>query len=217
MIQRDNKISNYERMRDAAAAAFLSYDQEKMIRKFSLSHDENALYLEFVARLHRIDRQTGVVTWSEDGFRTQRKADYNAAMTIYDVLCDAGDDCCLAHEWVNIASMSAIQGGTLAKGGNLFLDTGKDFTGRTAALACACRALGGKSAEKGDVAYELALFPFLPLLLRFWDADEDFPASLQLLVDRNTLRYLHYETLMFALTHLLSRLREESRRAEQLA
>ena len=54
MIQRDNKISNYERMRDAAAAAFLSYDQEKMIRKFSLSHDENALYLEFVARLHRI-------------------------------------------------------------------------------------------------------------------------------------------------------------------
>lgn len=213
-MQRENRPSNYEKMRDAAAAAFLRYDQEKMIRKFSLSHDENALYVEFVARLYRVDRQTGVVTW--DDAQTRHKADYNAAMTIYDVLCDAQEDCCLAHEWVNVASLSAIQGGTLSKGGNLFLDTGKDFTGRTGALACACRALGGKPAEKGDVAYELALFPFLPLLLRFWDADEDFPASLQLLVDRNTLCYLHYETLMFALTHLLSRLRQESRRAEQL-
>ena len=37
------------------------------------------------------------------------------------------------------------------------------------------------------------------------------PASLQILADRNTLDYMHYETLMFALTHLFSRLKEEMR------
>ena len=61
------------------------------------------------------------------------------------------------------------------------------------------------------MAYELPLFPFLPLILRFWEADEDFPASMQVLVDKNTLDYLHYETLMFALSHLMTRLVEESR------
>lgn len=45
--------------------------------------------------------------------------------------------------------------------------------------------------------------------MRFWEADEEFPASLQILVDKNILDYMHYETLMFALTHLFRRLKEE--------
>lgn len=58
------------------------------------------------------------------------------------------------------------------------------------------------------MAYQLWLFPFLPVILRFWDADEDFPASLQVLLDQNTLDFIHYETLMFALSHLMQRLRQ---------
>lgn len=53
------------------------------------------------------------------------------------------------------------------------------------------------------------MFPFLPLILRFWDSDEDFLASLQILVDENILDYMHYETLMFAISHLLNRLKDE--------
>ena len=75
----------------------------------------------------------------------------------------------------------------------------------------ACIALSGKELEKGDVAFKLNLFPFLPIIIRFWEADDEFPASLQILADRNTLDYMHYETLMFALTHLFSRLNEEMR------
>ncbi len=63
--------------------------------------------------------------------------------------------------------------------------------------------------ETGDVSYELHLFPFLPMILRFWESDEDFPASLQILVDKNILDYMHYETLMFAISHLLNRLKDE--------
>lgn len=51
----------------------------------------------------------------------------------------------------------------------------------------------------------------MPIIIRFWEADDEFPASLQILADRNTLDYMHYETLMFALTHLFSRLKEEMR------
>ena len=185
-------LSNYDKARDATAAAFLRYDQETMIRKFGLAHDEDALYIAFVARDYRVDRQTGTVTWASDPSHT---ASYNEAMSIYDVLCDSKPLCHLSHQWANVASLCAIQGGTLAKDGDFFKN----------------RRLHGTPQPKGDVAYELPLFPFLPLILRFWEADEDFPASMQVLVDKNTLDYLHYETLMFALSHLMTRLVEESR------
>ena len=45
--------------------------------------------------------------------------------------------------------------------------------------------------------------------LRFWHADEDFPPSLDLLWDRNTLQFLRYETTWFAAGVLRRRLREE--------
>ena len=138
-------ISNYEKSQDAAARAFLRYDQSAMIRKFDLSHDADALYITFVDRPHRVDRHTGLVTVVSTGEKADR----------------------------------------------------------------ACRALHGIPQPKGDVAYQLALFPFLPVLLRFWDADEDFPASLQVLLDKNTLNFIHYETLMYALSHLMRRLRQE--------
>lgn len=65
----------------------------------------------------------------------------------------------------------------------------------------------GGALEKGDAAYELDLFPFLPVILCFWDSDDEFPASLQILVDKNILDYMHYETLMFAISHLLNRVK----------
>lgn len=204
-----NRISNYERMKNDMARVFLQHDQEKMIRKFALEYNEKYLYICFVGRRYRIDRLTGAVSWSKDLFQTEEEAGYNEVMTIYDVLCCSKDHCRLAHEWVNVGSLSAVQGGTLKKTGDFFRNAGRYFDGKAGELERACEKLRGKKIEKGDVAYELELFPFLPLSLRFWESDEDFPASLQILVDRNILDYMHYETLMFAIIHMLGRLRGE--------
>lgn len=203
------EISNYEKMKKDMAAVFLQYDQEKMIRKFGLSGGRDYLSLPFLSQEYRINRHTGQVTWSKDGFRTAKEADYNAAMTIYDVLCCSREDCHPAHEWVNVCSLSAVKGGSLAKNGYFFQNAAEAFAGKTEALSRACESFQGRKLEKGDAAYELDLFPFLQMILRFWDADEEFPASLQILVDKNILDYMHYETLMFALTHVLGRIREE--------
>ena len=201
--------SNYEKMKNDMAAVFLQYDQERMIQKFGLEQDPEYLYIRCLERNYRISRTSGRVSWSEDAFRSEETADYNEAMTIYDVLCYSREGCRLAHEWVNVESLFSIQGGTLQKGSGFFQHAGKDFTGKTAALIRACEKLGGKRMEKGDAAYELYLFPFLPMVLRFWDSDEDFPASLQILADKNIFDYMHYETLMFAISHLLNRIKDE--------
>ena len=132
------RISNYEKMKDDMATVFLQYDQEKMIRKFALEHDETYLYISFVGRKYRINRLTGSVVWSEDAFRTEQMADYNEAMTIYDVLCYSKESCQPANEWINVGSLSGIQGGTLAKGSNFFQDAGAYFDGKTRLLIQAC-------------------------------------------------------------------------------
>ena len=203
------EVSNYEKMKHAMAAAFLHYDQEKMIRKFSLQTDRDFLYITFLNRPYRIDRASGRVQWLDDSFETQHEADYNEAMTIYDVLCNAKDDSYLAGNFVNINALTGLQTGNISKNVSFFQQTADFFQRQTQQLARACEALSGVKLEHGDAAYRLDLFPFLPVILRFWDADEEFPPSLQILVDQNTLEYMHYETLMFALGHLFQRLKEE--------
>ena len=148
---------------------------------------------------------------SDNDFETVHEANHNEAMTIYDVLCYSKDRCHLSHEFININSLSSVRTGNLSPNRGFFQNTADFFNGKTVALRNACISLSGKELEKGDVAFKLNLFPFLPIIIRFWEADDEFPASLQILADRNTLDYMHYETLMFALTHLFSRLKEEMR------
>ena len=80
----EGKISNYEKMKDDAAAAFLRFDQEEMIRKFALEHDKMYLYICFAGKRYRISRTTGAVSRSDAPFQP---GSYNEVMTIYDVLC----------------------------------------------------------------------------------------------------------------------------------
>lgn len=201
--------SNYEKMKNSVNEYFLRYDQENMIQKFSLQYDPTYLYITFVGHTYRIDRTTGIIQWSDDHFQTIYESDYNEVMTIYDVLCYSKENCHLAHEFVNLSSLSTIKTGNLTPNDSFFQRTANSFNQKTALLRHACENLSGKPLPKGDVAYELQLFSFLPVIIRFWEADEEFPASLQILVDKNILDYMHYETLMFALSHLLDRIREE--------
>lgn len=204
-------INNYDKTKISMAHVFLQYDQATMIHKYSLDYNSDWLYITFINRTYRINRKTGSVQWSDNDFETVHEANHNEAMTIYDVLCYSKDRCHLSHEFVNINSLSSVRTGNLSPNRGFFQNTADFFNGKTVELRNACISLSGKELEKGDVAFKLNLFPFLPIIIRFWEADDEFPASLQILADRNTLDYMHYETLMFTLTHLFSRLKEEMR------
>ncbi len=196
-------MSNYEITKHRMAKEFLKYDQEAMIKKFSLSHDGDYLYLEFVSRLYRINRHTGLVEWEG------QEADFNASMTIYDVLCCSASDCRLDGEFVNLKSLSSVQGSTTLVEAGSFNRAGSFFDGKEEALSRACRVLKGTPCGKGDVSCRIPLFSFFPLIFQFWSSDEEFPPTLELLLDKNALSFMHYETVWYAVSHLLDRLREE--------
>ena len=48
----------------------------------------------------------------------------------------------------------------------------------------------------------------MPVILQFWDADEEFDAALKIMWDTNTLDFMRFETTFYASNHLLERLKE---------
>ena len=201
--------SNYDVMRDLMEEKFLKYNQLEMIRKFSLIHDEQYLYLRFVGKMYRVSRLTGRVESCVLGSAACEHADYNVSMTIFDVLCCSRPDCHLAGKFVTVNNLKNIMS-SAKTGSGLFTGQARFFANRGTQLRKACEKLGGISQAVGDVSYELLLFDFLPVTLQFWDADDEFEAELKILWDENILDYMHYETTYFAASHLLKRLRELS-------
>lgn len=199
--------SNYEQMKIQMQDHFLDYDQETMIRRFSLQADEAYLYLNFLGRPYRVSRINGRVEWSEDGFIQANTADYNEAMSIFDVLCCSKEGCSLSGEFVSVNNLPGIVAGARS-GSGMFDESAAFFDGKTHALDRACRRMGGVEIAKGDVGFRLMVFDFLPLELRFWESDDEFGPSLNLLWDRNLLQFIHYETSYFIAGHLMRRLKE---------
>lgn len=204
-------MSNYEITKNRVQREFVKYDQEKMIEKFGLEHDETYIYIDFLWRKYRIHRVEGIVEWANRGtiWENPNAANFNEVLTIFDVLCDSKEHCLASGEFVNMQSLSSIKGSSGNVGGGLFKTDGEYFDKNTGALAAACEKLGGVQKGKGDVSYEIPIFDFLSFMIQFWNSDEEFEASLQIFVDKNTLQFMRYETMWYAVSHMLSRIKEE--------
>lgn len=210
----EERVSNYEITKRRVQGDFLKYDQEKMIKKFSLKHDEEYLYIRFIGHPYRINRENGYLEWSEDGFAACTEGDFNEALTIYDILCDSKDGCRASGDYINLQSLSMLQSSSKKLGDGLFGGKEKIFDHKEELLSRVCERLGGTNAGKGDVAYEIPLFDFLPCRIQFWNSDEEFDAQLQIFMDKNILDFIRYETVWYAVGHLIKRLTEEMKKIE---
>ena len=200
--------SNYEIMRNQMRGEFVKYNQQKMIEKFSLRNDEEYIYIDFMLREYRIDRKTGVVEWSEDHFATSAEADYNESMTIYDILCYSRDGCSLSGNYCSVNMLKGtVKSGSV--GSDLFQKSADAFNGKLEKLEAVCGTFGEKVDLSGDVAAKLYPFTFLPVIIQFWEADEEFPANLKFMFDENILDYMHFETIFFMMGHIVKRIQEK--------
>ena len=194
------KRDNYAIQAEEARRLFLTYDQTAMPAR----RDEGYLYLRFCGSDYRICRADGHL-FRRSGDLWLPADSHGEVLTIFDYLCDAKPGRAPARESVSMSSLGGhVHTGLASASGPLerAIDTDPE------AFRRACLALGGRETDGGDLCFELDLFEDLPVLLRFWHADEDFPAQLDLLWDRNTLRFLRYETTWFAAGVLRARLRE---------
>ncbi|MBO6011466.1 MAG: DUF3786 domain-containing protein [Oscillospiraceae bacterium] len=196
MIERRN---NYEETKKRSQAVFLEYDQLRMIERLALDADERWISFPFMGSACRVDRKTGLVERADVITGEYAEADFNSAMTVYDLLCGSSEDAAPSGEFVAMGSLCAMHSAAAVFGeGSSFRRQAQAFDRDPDKLKAALKALGAVLVAGGDVCGEISVFGKLKVMVRFWRSDEDFPAQLQLLWDKNVLSYMHYETVWYA-------------------
>ena len=228
------KRDNYQITLVRTRELFLKYDQQAIIDRFSLNADERYLYLTFAARPYRIERATGAIEyWKDERASAECVAIESAAdknpraecvatesaagvwlpaghgdgMTIYDILCDSKPDARVSGRFQNAWNQRNVSS---APNGSLFQSSADFFSGKCELLSAACEQLGGERVSTGDVGFDIPVFNEIKMRMLFWDADDEFPASMNLQWDEHILDFMRYETTFYAAGFILNRLREEA-------
>ena len=137
-----------------------------------------------------------------EGFR---EADYNEAMTIYDLLCCAKDGAALSGRYAQAEHLpGTMHGANPAKGA--FDEFAARCDEDPEKLKKACLALGGVELPMGELSFQVPLFDFLTVMVQFWSSDDEFPAVFKLMWDENVLQFLRFETVCYAARFLVNRL-----------
>lgn len=200
----DEKRDNYQITLVRTRELFLKYDQQAIIDRFSLNADERYLYLTFVASPYRIERATGTIEFLKDRWLP---AGHGDGMTIYDILCDSKPDARVSGRFQNAWNQRNVSS---APNGSLFQSSADFFSGKCDSLSAACERLGGERVSTGDVGFDIPVFNEIKMRMLFWDADDEFPASMNLQWDEHILDFMRYETTFYAAGFILNRLREEA-------
>ena len=199
------RVNNYLIQASQAKERFLTYDQQKLIRKFCLDFDDHYIYVNLLCKLYRIQRTTGDMEFqAEDGWRSGNT--YNEVMTLLDLLCDSRDDRRCTGKLSSMASFGRI----------FYRSTYDDKPDPTAqwiqenleSFRDACSRLG-RPIPGGDFGYAFELFDGLQMGLHFWEGDEEFAPRLRFLWDENALQYLRFETMHMATDLLIKFLKEK--------
>ena len=188
---------NYQISRDRAQEYFLGFDQQKLIDVWQLSHDADWLYTDFLGKPYRICRATGRVIRMAD----EQEAGFEEALSIFDLLCHEGEVKSCSGRFAPVNSLK----------GRPPIGVGVDFHAKTAScfdrdperFRQACLELGGTPMALGDIGFSFPVFAGLRVQVKFYHADEDFPASVVLLWDENMLQYAYYETVFYIAGFLL--------------
>lgn len=196
--------SNYEKMARSARALFLRHDQAEMIARWNLAHDADSLYVTYMGEPMRIDRRTAVVSPMRRSGCVPTDC-INESMALFDLLTLAPGRPRASGRWASISTL----GGIIGAGHDHALShegTAARFAGKEAGLRAACERLGGTPLGRADVGYAIPVFEDFAIWFQFWDADDEFPASIKYLFDENALRFMHYETLWYVMNSLADRL-----------
>lgn len=198
-------FSTYEALCEQWHTTFSNYDPARISRILNLEYDEAYLYLTYFQTPYRLRLRDGWLEKKKENVWTD-KVYFNETMSIYHLLYYTKDVPLVSHVWVPNTALERTARQNRRMPDPLLTPFARKFTGHTAKLEAACQNLGGVKFNKGEVAYEFAPFPQVHLQLIFWDADEDFPAQVQLLVDKQVTDFLHFETTGCIISDLLEKL-----------
>lgn len=183
-------MNNYEKMLAAARERCAGYDMAALAAKPGVEDVGACLRTVFLGQEVLIGKADCAA--AVDG----RPANFGEGLSIYDWLCDRKAYALAAEEFCVVSSLP----GVVVSGTGLSMDMPKlarQIHEKPEAFRAAMEGMGAKTEKLGDLGYRLQIFPDLPMCLKFYFADEEFPPQLTLLWDKNSLQFVRYETLYY--------------------
>ncbi|MDY3917758.1 MAG: DUF3786 domain-containing protein [Candidatus Limivivens sp.] len=198
-------FDEYEKVSEQWREAFTGYDPERIARILKLQRDETYLYLSYLGTPYRLCLENGRLSGKKEGLWTEALY-FNESMAIYHLLQYTKDAPVLTGSWVASSTIDGVVSRDSRMPDPLLMPFAKRWEGRAEELEEACVRIGGERIPKGDRAFQFEVFPGIGMQLIFWDADEDFEARVQILVDRQITDFVHYETVGCMISDLMEKI-----------
>jgi len=201
------KQNRYEMTNEYWRNIFLQMDHNELAERFGLRSDENALYIRFCCRDYRIDKASGHIS---DVNSPERKLSFNVLMSIYNLFYYSKAGAAVRGEFVPFREVKRASPFAPAFEKSLDFGLTKPFSGKAELLKKAGERLEGEPVNYGDVGFVVRAFEFMPVMVVFWDEDDEFPAQANMLFDENITDYIHEETVCCIAGEIMERLAEEA-------
>lgn len=187
---------------------FSGYDPQRIAKILDLKYDEQYLYIFYFQVPYRLRLRDGVLEKCRDG-KWGGELYFNETMSIYHLLQYTKDCPGVSGEWIpNDRLDTRTRSGGRAD--PLLEHFAKEFSGHPERLERACRDMKSVKLDKGDVGFQFWAFEQIPLQMIFWDADEDFPAQTQILVDSRITDFVRAGTTGCIVSDLLEGLEQKN-------
>lgn len=196
--------SNYEILAEEARKRFSSMDMDEIRQRTGIDPQEGAFRIGLLGREYAVSADDGTVTGNDGA-----PAGHTVSMILYDLLGYSEKGANPSGEYTQVQNLAKVVSTVKYAGQGMHDRTAQDIDGKDEKLIAACEALGGTPWGKGDVSYMIPLYRDLKFVFSFWNSDDEFPASANVLFDDNSLQYMHYETLWYCIGHIFSRITEE--------
>ena len=178
---------------------FLTYDQEEMIQRFDLKHDNDYIYIRFLDLEYRIDRKTG------DLLQAERLADSTEMAAVFELLTKSAAAPSPVGTWASIAQLCT---NTTTTDLDKYARRLAPFEDHPEKLREVCEKLGGTPGSKGDINYIIPVFDNIPVWFQYWEKDDEFPASVQFLWDSSITAHFRWATLWNIMDCIVKRMNE---------
>ena len=213
---RNYLLSDYEEIEKQWHSEFTDYNPDRVMKILNLERDDMYLYIRYFQTLYRMNLKNGVLekqTEPESELPGENGwtgcVYFNESMVIYHLLHYVKDHPENSGVWIPNSRLDTRAARNDQREDLLFTSFCTQFSGKTDLLELACKKLNGTPVQtKADLSYQFHAFPQVPLQLLFWDADEDFPAQVQILVDQHITDYVHLETTGCMVSDLFERLND---------
>lgn len=190
MAQEKTEKSNYEKVFEQFKIWFLEDDTAKTSKKLGLREDSSFLYVPFFDKLCLVDKKSGEIT-AEDG----EELSVTDRLTIMQHLHYYQDYALESDKMVPFREIREACIFERAYEKSALQPLMRGFSGHGDKLLEAGLKLGGRQENFGDVSVTLYAFPKIKLTYIFWEADDEFPASANILFDNRITQWTHGESV----------------------